>query len=553
METCAVSTPHTQAIDMLLFGIGRYLNLSSSRGNVSLPSNLQGIWSDPQPRWDCDFHANINLQMNYWASENTNIPSTHIPFFRYIKTMAQKEWTKNADLIVDGTGGWTHHLMLNSFGHTSQYNGNYVEAAAWNLSHVWNHFLYTQDLNFLSDYFDTMYGACKFYFGYFTTDNQGRYVIPNNYSPESGGGNGYAAHAQQIVYQHLCNTRDAALLLGRTAEADICSQYIENIYDGIEIASDGQMCEWQGTSSGKSNHRHLSHLMCLYPFNQVTPYDEDQSNFNAAYAALLARGDDTDADNPAWNTAWKMSCFARSLKGDMAMRTLAYALNANGHEPRFSNNLLSRCGGVFQIDGNGGTPAAMAEMLLQSYSGVIDILPALPRMSWPSGSIRGLKAVGNYEVDIKWKDGMLENCTITDCITDNSRDGIKIRLHKNAMPSELYQLRINGVKLFAEDQYYADRHKSVTREGENGASYTYDPLTETYTLHLPAIVSFPLVCSFNDDYNPSTGINVITEGEDSEHCDDYEYYDTLGRRLSGIPEHGIFIRKSGNQSVKICR
>lgn len=110
--------------------------------------------------------------------------------------MAQKEWTKNADLIVDGTGGWTHHLMLNSFGHTSQYNGNYVEAAAWNLSHVWNHFLYTQDLNFLSDYFDTMYGACKFYFGYFTTDNQGRYVIPNNYSPESGGGNGYAAHAQ---------------------------------------------------------------------------------------------------------------------------------------------------------------------------------------------------------------------------------------------------------------------------------------------------------------------------------------------------------------------
>lgn len=291
----------------------------------------------------------------------------------------------------------------------------------------------------------------------------------------------------------------------------------------------------------------------LYPFNQVTPYYEDQSNFNAAYAALLARGDDTDADNPAWNTAWKMSCFARSLKGDMAMRTLAYALNANGHEPRFSNNLLSRCGGVFQIDGNGGTPAAMAEMLLQSYSGVIDILPALPRMSWPSGSIRGLKAVGNYEVDIKWKDGMLENCTITDCITDNSRDGIKIRLHKNAMPSELYQLRINGVKLFAEDQYYADRHKSVTREGENGASYTYDPLTETYTLHLPAIVSFPLVCSFNDDYNPSTGINVITEGEDREHCDDYEYYDTLGRRLSGIPEHGIFIRKSGNQSVKICR
>ena len=129
-EAYAFSTPHTRAIDMLLFGMGRYLNLSSSRGDVPLPSNLQGIWSDPQPRWDCDYHANINLQMNYWASENTNIPSTHIPFFRYIKTMARKEWTKNADKIVEGTGGWTHHLMLNSFGNTSQYNGDYVEAAA---------------------------------------------------------------------------------------------------------------------------------------------------------------------------------------------------------------------------------------------------------------------------------------------------------------------------------------------------------------------------------------------------------------------------------------
>lgn len=553
METCAASTPHTQAIDMLLFGIGRYLNLSSSRGVVPLPSNLQGIWSDPQPRWDCDFHANINLQMNYWASEITNIPSTHIPFFRYIKTMSQKEWTKNADLIVDGTGGWTHHLMLNSFGHTSRYNGNYVEAAAWNLSHIWNHYLYTQDINFLSDYFDTMYGACKFYFGYFTTDTQGKYVIPNNYSPEAGGGTGYATHAQQIVYQHLCNTRDAALLLGKTAEADRCSRYIDNMYNGVEIASDGLMCEWQGISPGKSNHRHLSHLMCLYPFNQVTPYDEDKSNFNAAYAALLARGDDTDADNPAWNTAWKMNCFARSLKGDMAMRTLAYALNANGHEPRFSNNLLSRCGGVFQIDGNGGIPAAMTEMLLQSYSGVIDILPALPKMSWPSGLIQGLKAVGNYEVDIKWKDGMLDNCVITDCASDKMRDGIKIRIHKNTMPSDVDNFRINGMQLFTEDQCYTNRNKAVTGEGENGASYLYDPVTESYTFNLPANISFPLVCSFNDDYNPSTGINDIIKGESEAADDDYEYYDMLGRRLSSAPAHGVIIRKSGNRSAKICR
>lgn len=560
METAAISTPHTRAIDMLLFGMGRYLNLSSSRSDVPLPSNLQGIWSDPQPRWDCDFHANINLQMNYWASENTNIPSTHIPFFRYIKTMARKEWTKNADKIVEGTGGWTHDFILNTFGHTTSYGGNgyYVEAAAWNLTHIWNHYLYTQDLGFLSDYFDTMYGACKFYFGYFTTDKQGRYVIPNNYSPEASGGGEYATHAQQIVYQHLCNTRDAAILLGRTAEADICSQYIDNMYNGIEIASDGLMCEWQGVSPGTSNHRHLSHLMCLYPFNQVTPYDEDRSYFNAAYSALLARGDDADMDNPAWNTAWKMNCFARSLQGDMAMRTLAFALNANGHEPRFSNNLLSRCSSVFQIDGNGGTPAAMAEMLLQSYSGVIDILPALPKMSWPSGIIEGLKTVGNYEVDIKWKDGILDNCIITDCLNDNSRNGIKIRLHKSTMPFDIDQLRINGMQLFPNEQNgydftYIHRHNVTAREGEEGASYVYDPSTESYTIDLPTNITFPLICSFNDDYNPSTGVKDVNIGEYDEYNPIYEYYDTLGRRLLSAPEHGVFIRKHENQSVKICR
>lgn len=551
-ESYAISTPHTRAIDMLLFGMGRYLNLSSSRGDVPLPSNLQGIWSDPQPRWDCDFHANINLQMNYWASENTNISSTHIPFFRYIKTMARKEWTKNADKIVEGTGGWTHHLMLNSFGNTSQYNGDYVEAAAWNLTHIWNHYLYTQDIDFLSDYFDTMYGACKFYFGYFKTDKQGHYVIPNNYSPENGGST-YATHPQQIVYQHLCNTRDAAILLGRTAEAEICSQYIDNMYNGIEVASDGLMCEWQGISPGKSNHRHLSHLMCLYPFNQVTPYDTDKSDFNAAYAALLARGDDTDMDNPAWNTAWKMNCFARSLQGDMAMRTLAYALNANSREPRFSNNLLSRCSSVFQIDGNGGMPAAMAEMLLQSYSGVIDILPALPIMSWPSGTIQGLKAVGNHEVDIEWKDGLIDNFVIYDGLSNKQSEDTEIRLHRSTMPAGIEQLRVNESLIFPDAYYRYDSSDSNAGEGENGSKYIYDAETDSYNIKLPANIAFPLAFNFKEYYNPSTDINDIKIGESNASEQEYEYYDTLGRRLTSAPSHGVFIRKHGNQTVKICR
>lgn len=552
-EAYAISTPHTRAIDMLLFGMGRYLNLSSSRGDVPLPSNLQGIWSDPQPRWDCDYHANINLQMNYWASENTNIPSTHIPFFRYIKTMARKEWTKNADKIVEGTGGWTHHLMLNSFGNTSQYNGDYVEAAAWNLTHIWNHYLYTQDIDFLSDYFDTMYGACKFYFGYFKTDSQGRYIVPNYYSPELNNGSTVATHAQQIVYQHLCNTRDAALLLGKTAQAEECDRYIKNMYNGIEIASDGQMCEWQGKSSGKSNHRHLSHLMCLYPFNQVTPYDTDKADFNAAYAALLARGDDADADNPAWNTAWKMNSFARSLKGDMAMRTLAYALNADGHEPRFSNNLLSRCGSVFQIDGNGGTPAAMAEMLLQSYSGVIDILPAIPTMSWPSGSIKGLKATGNYEVDIEWRDGLIDNFVIYDGLSNKQSEDTEIRLHRSTMPAGIEQLRVNESLIFPDVDYLYDVSDNNAGEGKNGSKYIYDAETDSYNIKLPANIAFPLVFNFKEYHNPSTGINDIKIGESNASEQEYEYYDTLGRRLSSAPSHGVFIRKHGNQTVKICR
>ena len=185
--------------------------------------------------------------------------------------MAATQWKGYADKLVAGTGGWTHHFATNTFGASGVYNGEYTEAAAWNCTHIRQHYLYTQDRQFLADFFDTLYGAARFYFGYLRdTDGDGLLEIPNNYSPELAGGTSVAVHAQQLVYQHLCNTRNAAVILGKTAEAANCQSYIDRMYNGIDIVN-GEQCEWKGALTSEPTHRHLSHLMCLYPLGRYRP------------------------------------------------------------------------------------------------------------------------------------------------------------------------------------------------------------------------------------------------------------------------------------------
>ncbi len=536
----ALSDSRTRATDMLLFGLGRYLNLASSRGSLDLPSNLQGIWAEESPRWGCDFHNNINLQMNYWATENTNMPSAHMPLLNYLRKMAAKRWNNYARNLVPATNGWTTHLMLNTFGTTGEYGGKYVESAGWNCTHIWQHYLYTQDREFLADFFDTMYGACLFYFDYLTdTDGDGRLEIPNRYSPEVGDGQAVAVHAQQIVIQHLRNTRDAALILGKTAKADKCQEYIDRMYDGIDIKN-GVQCEWKGQLSSNDNHRHLSHLMCLYPFAQVTPYDDDTRNFDGAYNALLNRGDSDDGLGVSWNTAWKMNLYARSLQGDLAMRQLAY-----GMAGRFAPDLKTINENVFQIDAGAGVAAGMAEMLLQSYSGVIDLLPALPLSSWRGGSVSGLKAAGNYEVAIEWENGEMLSALITDCISPAAmRDGTRIRVHASTLPgADITMLQVNGVNAIDADT------PSFLLDSTPRPTYTYEPRTDSYVVTIPKGTGKEAKITFGD---VSTGIGSIIPDSDCHQSipAPVEYYDLQGRRIT-TPGHGIYIRRSGSDVTKV--
>ena len=537
-NSCANSDDQTRAVDMLLFGMGRYLNLASSRGNLALPSNLQGIWADENPQWGCDFHNNINLQMNYWASENTNIPAAHMPFLNYLKKMASKRWTNYADKIGPGTGGWTTHLLMNTFGSIGSYNGYYTESAAWNCAHIWQHYQYSHDRRFLADFFDTMYGACKFYFGYLKdTDGDGQFEIPNYYSPELTNGGSVATHAQQLVYQHLCNTRDAAKILGKTAEADKCQEYIDKMYNGIDVVN-GEQCEWKGSLTSEVNHRHLSHIMSLYPLAQVSPYDDDRTNFDGSYQALLTRGDTDGGENAAWNTGWKMNCYARSLEGDLALRQLAY-----GMAERITPDLRSTCKHTFQIEGGAGIAAGMAEMLLQSYSGVIDLLPALPEQSWHGGSIKGLKAVGNYEVAIEWEDNAMTSATITDCLNGTMREGTEIRVHGSRLPGDINLLQVNGVNVVDEATAVYSRANSVK------PTYRREERTDSYVVTIPAGSPKVTKITFGEDI--STGIDSITPDSAADDANaPVEYFNLQGIRVA-TPTHGLYIRRQGNVVTKI--
>lgn len=522
--TAADSDDRTRMIDMLLFAMGRYLNLASSRGDLALPSNLQGIWANQSPQWNCDFHANINLQMNYWAAENTNISSAHMPFLNYLKKMAATQWKGYADKLVAGTGGWTHHFATNTFGASGVYNGEYTEAAAWNCTHIWQHYLYTQDRQFLADFFDTLYGAARFYFGYLRdTDGDGLLEIPNNYSPELAGGTSVAVHAQQLVYQHLCNTRNAAVILGKTAEAANCQSYIDRMYNGIDIVN-GEQCEWKGALTSEPTHRHLSHLMCLYPLAQVSPYDSDPTNFNGSYKALLKRADADGGEDAAWNTAWKMCCYARSLKGDLALRQLAY-----GMAERITPDLRTTCKHTFQIEGGAGISAAIGEMLLQSYSGTLDILPALPS-TWPTGSVKGLKAEGNFTVDISWEEGEITEIRIADGLNQAIREGgVQLRIHAANMSD-------NGI--YIDGKPYQSRSSALL----------YEPRTDSYLLTIPA--GTPNNASITLGASTTTGIDTPELGTPDSEAP-VRLFDLQGCPVSGDPQPGIYIRRQGNSVSKI--
>ncbi|MCI7273891.1 glycoside hydrolase family 95 protein [bacterium] len=425
------TSPEGLFLESLYFQYGRYMTIGANLDtSIHAPSNLQGIWNDRSNTsfWHCDVHADINVEMNYWPADPTNLSEMHRPFLDHIIDLAaapNSPWAALATKIAGKAGGWAVAVENNIFGGTSTWcNQSIKTCGAWYVTHLWRHYKYTLDRDFLKKALPVMYDYALFTKNISTLDGNGKYEIKNEWSPEHGPGD-VTAFAQQTSYEALDEVFKAHAELGD--ESPLTAEQlaaIQDLYDNFDKGLwtetyDGKtmISEWKNNPLQDQGHRHLSHLMCLYPFSMVSAFDttdEGQTLFQAAYNGQIAR----NGDVTGWSMGWQTNTYARCLDGDNARRNLTLAL-------RHSTNYAIAMGGdggcyynlfdahsPFQIDGNYGCTSGVAEMLLQSYDDVITILPALPT-AWANGSVKGLKAQGDYCVDITWADGTANAVSIT--------------------------------------------------------------------------------------------------------------------------------------------
>ena len=451
-------------LEQLYFHYGRYLAISSNRKPIAAPNNLQGIWNNLGRQashgvWNSDIHTNINIQMNYWPTEITNLSDLHLPFLNFIIRGAQSEgWQKVGQQYNDGYG-WSVLTESSLYNSMSTWGSNYLVANVWYTSHLWMHYLYTQDKEFLKKAFPVMWSCAEFWFHRMKKVN-GEYLAPNEYSPEHGPGHNNTAgedgtaHAQQMISYLFGNLMEAIKILDKSehgltqaqieklndyyqhTDKGLATEQCADAYNGVSIGTT-LLREWKYSAhtQGELGHRHMSHLMALYPMDQITP---ESQYFEPAVNSLRHRGDAATG----WSMGWKVNLWARAQDGDHAHIIIKNALqHASGNGGVYYN--LFDAHPPFQIDGNFGVCSGMAEMVLQSAHGYINILPALPKVWEKQGEVTGMKAVGNFTVDFNWKNGKCQAIKIV----SNAGAELKVRCKRGAVALSEADITVNGVSV----------------------------------------------------------------------------------------------------------
>jgi len=450
-------------LEVLYFQYGRYLLISSSR-TLGVPANLQGIWNPYiRPPWSSNYTTNINTEENYWLAENTNLSEMHLPLLSFIKKLsetgkitAKTFYGVNGWVACHNSDIWAMSNPVGGFGTGDPVWACWNMGGAWLSTHLWEHYLFTQDKVFLkNEAYDIMRGAAQFCLEWMVEDKEGKLITSPSTSPE----NKYITSTGYHGATLYGGTADLAMIRSCLSQAIDASRVL-NVDAGFrtklenalarmhpyQIGKKGNLQEWYYDWNDEDpQHRHQSHLFGLFPGHQITP-DSTVALANACRKSLEIKGDETTG----WSKGWRINLWARLGDGNHAYKMYRELLKYV--DPDGVKDSKHRGGGTypnlfdahppFQIDGNFGGAAAVAEMLVQSHAGYIELLPALPD-NWKTGHVEGLKVRGGAEVSAVWKDGVLESVTIQATVPNT----FTLKVPANWDVNKLKQVKLNNLKI----------------------------------------------------------------------------------------------------------